>query len=103
MTIRNLTLLEAGALAGGIPRMGRAYRVKVIRGNPKDPSVYLVDLSKIDGIEQSAFVLQSNDIIYVEPRISLSSEVLREWAPIISVTTSILTLYILIDSVQNSN
>lgn len=100
MPNRNLTLVEGLALAGGVPRMGKAHTIKVIRGNPKDPDIYLFDLSKIESVEQSAFVLQSNDIVYVEPRISLSSEVLREWAPIIAVTTSVLTLYILIDSLR---
>ena len=95
---RNMTLLEGLALAGGIPRSGKAHTIKLIRGEKANPNIYFIDLSKIDGLAQASIVLQSNDVIYVEPRISLSSEILREWAPVITVTTSILTLYILIVS-----
>ncbi|HAW53025.1 MAG TPA: hypothetical protein DCX54_11960 [Flavobacteriales bacterium] len=97
---RNMTLLEGLALAGGIPRTGKAHTIKLIRGDKANPDIYFIDLSKIDGMAQASIVLQSNDVIYVEPRISLSSEILREWSPIIAVTTSILTLYILIVSLN---
>jgi len=100
MDNRNMTLLEGIARAGGIPRSGKAHTIKLIRGDKANPEIYFIDLSKIDGMAQATIILQSNDIIYVEPRISLSSEILREWAPIIAVTTSILTLYILIISLQ---
>lgn len=95
-----MTLLEGLALAGGIPRTGKAHTIKLIRGDKANPDIYFIDLSKIDGMAQASIVLQSNDVIYVEPRISLSSEILREWSPIIAVTTSILTLYILIVSLN---
>jgi len=95
---RNMTLVEGLALAGGIPRSGKAHTIKLIRGEGPTPNVYNIDLSKIDYLDQASIVLQSNDIIYVEPRISLTTELLREWAPLIAVTTSVLTLYILIIS-----
>ena len=39
----NTTLLEALAIAGGIST-GKAKRIKLIRGDLKDPKVYLIDL-----------------------------------------------------------
>ena len=95
---RNMTLTEGLALAGGIPRSGKAHTIQLIRGSGPTPDVYHIDLSKIDYLDQASIVLQSNDIIYVQPRISIVTEALREWAPIIAVTTSVLTLYILIIS-----
>ncbi len=99
----NTTLLEGLALAGGLPKEAKAFHVKVIRGNPQNPMVYHYDLSTLDGIEGSKFILEANDIIYVDPRISLTNEFIREWAPIISLTTSVLTLYILIVNLNTSN
>ena len=96
MENRNLRLLEALALAGGLPRSGKSHMIKVFRGDPSNPDIYRFNLRRIDSYGNSNFVLQSNDVIYVEPRISLSSDILREWAPILALTTSILTLYILI-------
>lgn len=96
MPNRNLRLIEALALAGGLPRSGKAHNIKVFRGNPKNPDVYRFNLSRIESFESSNFVLRSNDVVYVEPRISLTSEILREWAPLLTLITSVLTLYILI-------
>lgn len=96
----NTTVLEALALAGGIRADGKAYNIKLIREtyNPKDPyKVYKLDLSKIDqGLRDGSTVVQSGDIIYVEPRKQLASKTLREVTPILSLTTSLLTFYLLL-------
>ncbi|MDQ3109792.1 MAG: polysaccharide biosynthesis/export family protein [Bacteroidota bacterium] len=95
----NTTVLEALATAGGIRTDGKAYNIKLIREtyNPKDPyKVYKLDLSKIDqGLKDGSTVVQSGDIIYVEPRRQLASKTLREVTPILSLTTSLLTFYLL--------
>lgn len=96
----NVTLLEALAQAGGIRETGRANRVKLIRGDLSDPEVYLIDLSTIEGISQANVILQANDIIYVEPVGITRRQVISEIAPILSLLTSILTLYIVLDRVQ---
>ncbi|MBK7182985.1 MAG: polysaccharide biosynthesis/export family protein [Bacteroidetes bacterium] len=88
----NTSLIEALALAGGISDDGKAHKVKLIRRiNDKD-EVYLIDLSKIEGIKQANLVLQANDIIYVEPRKKIGSKVLAEIAPIVSLLTSSLII-----------
>ena len=96
----NTTILEALALAGRIRADGKAYNIKLIREtyNPKDPyKIYKIDLSKIErGLVDGATVVQSGDIIYVEPRRQLASKTLREVTPILSLTTSILTFYLLL-------
>ena len=86
----NTTLLEALALSGGIANTGKAKRIKLIRGNPKDPEVYLIDLSTIEGMKQADMVLQANDIIYVEPVLNISQTLLAEITPIIAILTNIL-------------
>ena len=49
----NTTLIEALALAGGITNTGKANKIKVIRGDLRNPKVMLVDLSTIEGMKQS--------------------------------------------------
>jgi polysaccharide export outer membrane protein len=61
----NTTLLEALALTGGVH--GKAKRIKLIRGDLKNPKIYLIDLSTIDKMKNSDLILQGNDILYVEP------------------------------------
>ena len=89
----NTTLIEALALAGGIADDGKAKMVKLIRTKPdNNHDVYLIDLSKIEGIKQGSMVLQANDIIYVEPRRKYASRFIQEAAPIISILTSAFVL-----------
>lgn len=92
----NTTLIEAIAQAGGISQEGKAYRIKLIRGNLKDPEVYLIDLSKIEGLKYADIILQANDIIYVEPVGVTRRQVISEVAPIFSLVLSALTLMFLV-------
>lgn len=63
----NMNLLEALAEVGGIANTGKARRIKLIRGDLKNPQVYLINLSTLKGMKEADLVLQSGDIIYVEP------------------------------------
>jgi len=85
----NTTLIEALALAGGITNTGKAYKIKVIRGDLRNPKVMLVDLSTIEGLKQSNMLLQENDIIYVEAIPQISKELFQQITPIVGIITSI--------------
>lgn len=89
----NTTLIEALALAGGITQTGKARKVKLIRGDTRNPQVMLIDLSTIEGMKQSNLMLQANDIIYVEPTPRVSQEVLAQITPIVGIITSLLLIY----------
>lgn len=89
----NTTLLEALAMAGGLYGNGKAYKIKLIRGDPKNPKVFLIDLSTIDGFKRYDPILQANDIIYVESRPRYASRVLTEITPYISLITSMIVFY----------
>jgi polysaccharide export outer membrane protein len=89
----NTTLVEALALAGGITNTGKAWKVKLIRGDLRNPKVMLIDLSTIEGVKNSNMLLQANDIIYVEPIPRFSQEILAQIAPIVSIITSLALIY----------
>lgn len=86
----NTTLLEALAEAGGISSSGKAYKIKLIRGSLKDPKVYLIDLSTINGMKQADLVLQANDIIYVEPVLRIDRELMGEILPYLTFITTMI-------------
>ena len=88
----NTTLFEALAKSGGIAD-GKASRVKLIRGDPETPSIYLVDLSTIEGVKNANIVLQANDIIYVEPRERVPQRILENVTPYLSLFTTALLVY----------
>jgi polysaccharide biosynthesis/export protein len=96
ITNNNTTIMEAIANAGGVLEDGKAYKIKLIRkqADPtKKPLVYLMDLSRIEGIAAGNSIVQANDIIYVEPRYRPLTVFNRELAPIITLITSVLILY----------
>ncbi len=92
----NTTVLEAIAQAGGITEDGKAYKVKLIRGNVNkpQPDVYLMDLSKVEGLVAGNSKVQANDIIYVEPRYRFARTLANEITPIVTVITSLIIIYL---------
>lgn len=89
----NTNLIEALALAGGISATGKAWKIRLIRGDLRNPKVMLIDLSTINGMRQSNLLLQANDIIYVEPVPRVSQELLTQITPIVGIITSLALIY----------
>ena len=87
------TIIEALALAGGITNTGKARKIKLIRGDLRNPRVILIDLSTIEGLKQGNLLLQANDIIYVEPIPRISQELLTQITPIVGILTSFALIY----------
>jgi polysaccharide export outer membrane protein len=63
----NMNLLEALAKVGGIANSGKAKKIKLIRGDLKNPKIYKINLGTLEGMKEADLALQSGDIIYVEP------------------------------------
>lgn len=89
-------LLRVIALSGGITRTGRAYDIKVIRGEFNDPKIYHFNLRNIDGLKDSDFLMQSNDIVYITPSPQVARNLLTEVGPYLSLlTTALLVINLL--------
>lgn len=92
----NTTLIEALALAGGITEDGKAKEVKLIRGDPAKPEVYLINLYTIEGIKEGNTILQANDIIYVTPQRRPTLALLERVTPVLTgISTILLTIVLL--------
>lgn len=89
-------LIEVITRAGGVTG-NKAYRVKVIRGDISKPKVYLFDFSTIEGLKKADFLVTNQDIIYVEPSLTLA-DVNQKIVPILSVVTTILLIYATINN-----
>ncbi len=101
LTNNNMRLIEALGAVGGLTKLAKANKIKLIRGNLKNPQVFLFDFTTIEGLQQSDFVLQANDIIYVEPRSDYFQELIRDIAPVLSLITSTITLIVVINNLNN--
>lgn len=101
LTNNNTTVIEALALTGGISEDGKAYKVKLIRNQENQkPKVYLMDLSKIEGIAVGNTVVLAHDIIYVEPRYRFARTLVAEITPIVSLISTTFLLYTLVGRVK---
>ena len=89
-------LFEVIARSGGIAGDLKSYNIKVIRGDLKNPQISVIDLSSIEGMRNADLIIQSNDIIYIEPRRRPASDVLKELSPILAWVSTILTTIALI-------
>ena len=104
----NMNLIEVLALAGGIDGGGgggggsvggggfyryggKANNIRIIRGDLKNPRIQQVDLTTLDGMRRANLQMEPNDIIYVEPVHRPVLETLADAAPIISLTSLVLT------------
>lgn len=101
LTNNNTTVIEALALTGGISEDGKAYKVKLIRNQENQKTkVYLMDLSKIEGIAVGNTVVLAHDIIYVEPRYRFARTIVAEITPIVSLISTTFLLYTLVGRVR---
>lgn len=90
-----ISLIEVVARTGGLDADAKAYKIRVVRGDIKNPQVYLVDLSTIEGIRRADLSVQPNDIIVIDRKRRVISDVLREISPYLGAVTTISTVVIL--------
>ena len=88
----NMTLMEVLAQGGGVPELGKAYHIKILRGDLRNPLVYLVDLSTLDGLRNSPLRIQSNDIVYVEAVPNYRLRVINQITPILGIVSALVLI-----------
>jgi polysaccharide export outer membrane protein len=96
----NTTLMEVLALTGGITEDGKSTQIKLIRGDPNKPNVYLIDLSTIDGIKEGNTILQEGDLIYITPTIRPIERFLLRIAPALTLLSTILLTITVVNNLK---
>lgn len=97
----NTTLFEVLAMTGGLPDDGKADKIKLIRGDLKNPEVFLIDLSTLSGMKNANLVMQANDIIYIETRKGYVRKILSELAPYLAIMTTVISTTVLVVSIKD--
>lgn len=97
----NTSLIEVLALYGGLNLGAKAGNIKVIRGDLSKPEVYQIDLSTIHGMQSSIVEVKAGDIIYVEPWRRPWIESLRDFSPVLSLASSVLTLIVVVQNLSS--
>jgi polysaccharide export outer membrane protein len=91
----NMNIFEVLAMAGGIGMYAHAEKIRIIRGNLRDPQVILINLRTVASAKKSDLRIFPNDIIYVEPGRRIVFEALGDVSGIISLVLSFTTLLLL--------
>jgi len=84
----NVRVAEVLALAEGLDNLAKAQNMRLIRGE----TVYEIDFSTIEGFKNGNMLIESGDIVYVEPVRRPFSEAIRDYAGIVSMVISLITL-----------
>jgi polysaccharide export outer membrane protein len=101
LTNDNTTLFEVLATSGGIPDNGKADKIKIIRGDLKNPDVYMVDLSTLSGMKAANLVMQANDIIYIETRKNYITKAMAELGPYLALITTVISTAAIVTQLRN--
>jgi polysaccharide export outer membrane protein len=90
----NMSVVEVLTIAGGLDELAKANNIRLIRGDLKNPNVYVIDLSTIEGVRKSHLTVQPNDIIYIERQRRALNRFLTEMMPLVAVVNTILLVFI---------
>ncbi len=93
---QNVTLAEILALSKGLDNFSKANNIRVVRSD----RVFLVDLSTVAGFQAGNMIVEPGDIIYVEPVRRPVAEATRDYASLLSLFISTLSLIIVIRSLK---
>ena len=89
-------ILYALSLAGDMTQFGNRKKVKIIRNENEINRVFYVDLTTNGVLNNTDFILQSHDIIYVAP-LSKQFYAFNNITNVVSMALSAITLYLLIN------
>jgi len=93
----SVNILYALSLSGDITQFGNRKKIKVIRNDNKFNRVFYVDLSRVSVLNDTDFMLQPHDIIYVAP-LRKKFFAFNNITNIVSMSISAVTLFLLINS-----
>ena len=92
-----VNILYALSLAGDITQFGDRRRVKIIRNKDELNRVFYIDLTQINMLNNTDFMLQPHDIIYVAP-LRKKFFAFNSVANLITISLSAVTLFLLLNT-----
>ncbi|MEZ4979859.1 MAG: polysaccharide biosynthesis/export family protein, partial [Chitinophagales bacterium] len=91
------TILEVIAKSGGLGNDLKAYKIKILRGDLKNPEIISIDLSTMEGLRNADLIVQSNDVIYIENRIRVVKGLVGEASTVLSLLSTVTTLLVVLN------
>ena len=91
----NTTLMEIIAKIGGVSAFSFINRIKIIRGDLKNPVIFTIDITKWNSFQASNLIIEPNDIIYIEPVKRPVFDFVRDFSLISQFSTIVFTIIVL--------
>jgi len=88
-----ISLLDAIAELGGLSENSRAYKIKLIRGDNRNPKVYNYNISSVEEFKKANFMLEANDIIYIDSKPRYLTKFLSELQPYLVLISTAALVY----------
>lgn len=97
-----MSLIEAIAIAGGLSKNSKSYQIKLLRGNlSNNAQIYRYNINTAKDLNKYNFMLEANDIVYVESRPRYFTKFLEEIQPYMILITTSLLLYVTVARTGN--
>lgn len=99
----NMTLLEVLTIVGGMQMQANVTNIRLIRPDPvsgfKNPSVQIVNLGSIKGLQSANLDMMPNDVVYIEPRRKFDTTNLGIITGLTGTITSLVSVFLLFKSI----
>jgi len=92
----NTTVVEILALVEGFEQEAKSHNIRLLR----DEQAYVLDFSSIKGYQENNMIVKNGDVIYVEPVRRPFTEFIRDNGPVISVFSSLVSLIVVLISLN---
>ncbi len=97
-----IDLIDLLGRSGGLTAQADPRKIKIIRGDRKDPEIIYVNLKNINSLANDKLILQNNDIIYIPSRgLYNTNESIKSYSGVIQPAFLILNAIILIYSFRS--
>ena len=104
ITNGTMNLIEAIARSGDMTDWAMRTHIVILRGDLRKPEIRVVDLTHLSALSMSSLYLRDKDIVYVQPRSAKGMQLFtQEVTPPFTLIGTLLTPFVLIDSLKNSN
>ena len=90
----NISLIDLISEAGGLTNRAKKKSIRIIRGDPSNPQIIIVDLRKVGILRYSELMIQDNDIVVVDAR-----RVYEISDPVTAVGTMLQPLLLVVNSI----
>jgi polysaccharide biosynthesis/export protein len=97
-----IDLIELIGRSGGLTPQAEPKKIKIIRGDRKNPEIIYVNLKDVNSLASDKLILQNNDIVYIPPRgLYNATESIKSYSGVVQPAFLILNALVLIYSFRS--